>query len=953
GFNYIGGNWVAGGIWLPIGNTPKTLFVVADISAQATPNTRLHFEIPVNGCQYGSQNDGPRDSIVCGNSVFTISDFGLGVAAADIRPTYSIGQPIPVEIIVSNLLATPLDSVVGMIVETDDTTLVTLDSLSADPRDLEPGEITVFTFYYTGRQPGPISWELQAFAATEAESSAVVSTGVVNIQAAASGGLVNLIKSTPTAVTRGQENVFPLTLQCIHLDSASATAPLRLDSLRLRIEDATGAGIPADHAFSRIILATGLNMQILSDSIPAESLLTLRFDQPVIVMPEQRCNLSLLVDIDSLAEASSFRLVIDNPSAVPLVDDNTGTPVPLNASSGFPLRTAVCWINDPAQQVMVSGSSLVRATVNFGQRDVEIMQVHVRHTGGSGSSSVQVTDLTVVALDSAGNPVLPNELFTGISIVRDQQVMGERSFFSPESTAVLVHLSSPLNLNYGQRDSLRVVVALNRSALGSGFRMGIPDSTAFMVRDINTGTTLEAVSDTAALAAGLVFPMLSDWAAFRQNAPSPDLCLTSALPPSIVAGTDAVPMMALQFNHPGTPDFSSVRVDGVDIAVTDSLGTPLDPSRLFDRIGFRIDDNPVEYQANMSTIAGMTNFLFGDTGLYLAPGETFTVRLIGDIDAEVPYDNFRLLINDEDRIGAFDCSDGQPTGQTPSGDCPFTFPVMSPTAGIFLPAGRPMVTPVSLPTALSFAGDTAVTLFRAQFDYQGTPLQGDLAVHALKGQMVRRTESGSTPVAASEIFRSVRLLIDGQTVAVDTVLAADGIDLTIDPDAVIPRGTDWPVTLTANIRASAPEGNYLIQFADSAFMDVLDRNLLSPVYPLVIPSIYPLAGMEIAITAAGLEESFSNYPNPFFPSRGEVTTVGYVLSEDAHVDIEIFTITGELVKTIASQAPRMAGPHQSDQWTGANDNAHDVISGTYFCRITARYTSGKVESYRRKVAVIR
>jgi hypothetical protein len=219
--------------------------------------------------------------------------------------------------------------------------------------------------------------------------------------------------------------------------------------------------------------------------------------------------------------------------------------------------------------------------------------------------------------------------------------------------------------------------------------------------------------------------------------------------------------------------------------------------------------------------------------------------------------------------------------------------------------------------------------------------------------MVRRTQSGVIPIAASEIFRSVRLLIDEQAVAADTVLAVDGIDLVIDPDMIIPRGGTRPITLSADIRASAPEGNYLIQFADSTFMDVMDGNLLSTIYPLVAPPIYPLTGVEVAITAVGLENSFTNYPNPFFPSRGEVTTIGYVLPEEAWVDIEVFSITGELVKTIASQASRAAGSHQADCWTGANNDGRDVISGTYFCRITARYLSGKVESFKRKVAVIR
>ena len=69
--------------------------------------------------------------------------------------------------------------------------------------------------------------------------------------------------------------------------------------------------------------------------------------------------------------------------------------------------------------------------------------------------------------------------------------------------------------------------------------------------------------------------------------------------------------------------------------------------------------------------------------------------------------------------------------------------------------------------------------------------------------------------------------------------------------------------------------------------------------------------------------------------------------------IEIFSITGETVKEVVMDAFRLAGPHQSDQWSGHNGVGLDVIPGTYFCRITARYTDGTVETFRRKVAVIR
>jgi len=102
-----------------------------------------------------------------------------------------------------------------------------------------------------------------------------------------------------------------------------------------------------------------------------------------------------------------------------------------------------------------------------------------------------------------------------------------------------------------------------------------------------------------------------------------------------------------------------------------------------------------------------------------------------------------------------------------------------------------------------------------------------------------------------------------------------------------------------------------------------------------------------------LSNSFVNYPNPFFPSRDDYTRIVYNLPEDAYVDLEIFTVTGEAVREIVTNVFQMAGAHDEYTWSGINGKGRQVAPGTYFCRITARYVSGNVESHRRKVAVIR
>jgi flagellar hook assembly protein FlgD len=60
-----------------------------------------------------------------------------------------------------------------------------------------------------------------------------------------------------------------------------------------------------------------------------------------------------------------------------------------------------------------------------------------------------------------------------------------------------------------------------------------------------------------------------------------------------------------------------------------------------------------------------------------------------------------------------------------------------------------------------------------------------------------------------------------------------------------------------------------------------------------------------------------------------------------------------LVKRVVADAFRAEGTHESDTWSGWNDSGITVQPGTYYCRITVRYTSGGTEEVIRKIAVIR
>jgi hypothetical protein len=79
-----------------------------------------------------------------------------------------------------------------------------------------------------------------------------------------------------------------------------------------------------------------------------------------------------------------------------------------------------------------------------------------------------------------------------------------------------------------------------------------------------------------------------------------------------------------------------------------------------------------------------------------------------------------------------------------------------------------------------------------------------------------------------------------------------------------------------------------------------------------------------------------NYPNPFNPS----TDVKFSLKEAADVQIDIFNIKGEKVKTLVND--HMEAAYHSVTWNGNDDQGRTVGSGIYFYKMRAgKYTSTK------------
>ncbi len=953
-FNFDAGLWSVSSLDLMVSTPVPALMIVADIASAANAARTIDLMLPVNGCIYASDNDGPRDAAMSIGGQFTISTSSLRVAYALGGATYSVGQSIPLHLIVTNLLDSAVDGVSGLIVGLSDSSVVTLDSGFAGPVNLGAGESTDFTFYYRAARVGRVSWQLRATAPSLGEYSVIIQTDEITVQSSPSQMMIQFANSIPPSVNRGQTNVFPLNIRIVQPDTTSTTAMVKTDSVTLTVETDGGVPCPASNVFSRMVLLSGYQTLAVIDSVPSQSSVTFRFDSPIVYLPGVQKNLSLLVDIDSSATVASFDMVLSVASDLICVDNNTGLTVPYEAGTSFPMRTATCRVDDPSQEMMVAWTNLLSGAVNFGQRNVAVEQLNLRHPGAPGTSQIQLSSISLLFRDEYGTPVSPGDLFETVRIMRRQTIMGEQVTFDVDSTRLHLTLSSPITLSPGNEDSLSICVDVSAVPVIAGFSLEITDSTAFIVRDLSSGSLINSASDTATLATGQAFPITSSVAHFKQPAESPLICLTPMLPVSVVAGVDSLTLMRLNFSYPVDSGFSSVRIRYMVVDCLDSVGKPLYPNDMFDRIGYRMNGGSIAYQQFILLYNGAAKFIFSDTGVVVTPGSDITLDLMADIEVMVPFDNFKLVLGSAETIGTVDCTDTIRTVSTVvDASCGGQYPLATSTTSIYRPAGRPSVSPVQLPVQVVSRGQQSVRLFESDLTYSSPILQGNVALNRVTGSLLRHTSSVYAPARASDLLNSISLMVDGQVVAVDSLLQGDSIVFVLASPSIIERGSSKTLQIVGDIRSDADQGNFEVIISDSSCLEMSDQYLLTAIYPSLVEGTYPVRGIEVSVASEGLEQSFVNYPNPFNPSRGEQTAISFVLPEDAYVDIDLFSITGDFVGTIADHEFRVAGAHQSDHWSGINDAGREVLPGTYFCRITAHYTSGKSESFRRKVAVLR
>jgi len=183
------------------------------------------------------------------------------------------------------------------------------------------------------------------------------------------------------------------------------------------------------------------------------------------------------------------------------------------------------------------------------------------------------------------------------------------------------------------------------------------------------------------------------------------------------------------------------------------------------------------------------------------------------------------------------------------------------------------------------------------------------------------------------------------------------VSLTLDTPIEFPVNTQDTMVVMVSFNENAISQSFSLALWD------LDAYDVDPSLPLKVVDTQgdslavstQMSSGTITIIPNDPAEAFITYPNPF-GSNQEYANIRVFMPNNGDVEIRIFTMVGELVKTF-NYAGETAGIHDGRdderyRWNGKNDRGKTVLNGVYICVLRTKI-NGSTQDYIRKIAFIK
>lgn len=934
-----------GGTWSNISSLSEvidcgegiTLHVTADISSAANDDRTLLVFVPVNGIQVVSGNDGPVDAELRSPAEIIITTDPLIVSFCSLPPV-TLGQQFDVTLSVENVADTAIMSIRPDSFSWSGTGDLTLVS-GPDPAqfDLEGYADSLFTWTFTASSEGEVVLRAKVAEDGGGAASRLEISDTLTVCGVPDYINVTLDDLSPVSLNRGHEDATLMEMAVSYGSACEGCAIVEFYSLGLRFTDGSGVSRPVRDIATRVIIEDESRvLYSLDTSGLSDTLITLITGDHVHIGPGEIKTYRISLDIAGTAAASNFRIFVDSTDLLVIRDHNTYDQVVFGGVT-FPWSTNTVTLKDPAVELVAGMEGMMPPFVNRGQQDVRAFRLILSNSAGTSGADISISRIWFELMETDAGDLAPGEVIEKFSLRDDQGLdyyvtsvfdpSGIECMFEPE---VVVSPSIPLALN-GYIDILA-------DPLPDSFSVYLPDSLSISARDVNSGSVVEVMADTGG---GFDFPMLSGTAGLVNSLSGFTVSGVGVLPEKVAAGADSVEALRFSVQHTGDSGESNAAVAGVTIRILDQAGHGIAPYTILDAVRLIEGANIISTVYPQAADTSSYIYLPVSGQLILAAGSSTEVRIEVDIEDSAMPGNFQFY---SDNAG-FEVVDD--TSGDPFEDIEGDFPISSGLTEIVLPADRVVFgAQAELPPNIT-AGET-VELFTFSLE-RGAGTGGSLVfLEELKLHLY--DENDAALDMAGEI-EEIRIESDEGNIPLTIDYPGEGALIGLAQSEGIDSGESVQFRLYIKVRQGGVVRSLWGCISAASDISCVDEATGDPVQVEAAPgTAFPFETGRSVLLGTSLEESFSNYPNPFVASR-ERTRITFFMPADGLVTLKIFTVMGRHVATLLENDSRSMGLHQDVWWDGRNGDRENVINGVYYLVLTTAI-DGREQTVRRKVALV-
>lgn len=922
------------------------VFVGITVAAAPTDSVTVNMGLPAFGIEMASGNDGPTDSgLVVSQSLLITSNPLL--AYISVEPAAStLGQNITVRMVVSNVGAEAINNITpSALMPLGDAAATLISGPSPASVTLATGVVDTFTWVFSASATGTVSWRgwCEGTGATSGLSRRALEVTSNQHQIFEDANTVDVIaiESMPAFVSRGQEDIVPLTLT-ISLPGGAQTSDARVNAIRLRIEDAVGGGIVPADLFSKVTVSEGGVTHAEKTALETNGAdINLALSTPAVVSASDPVTLALRFDVLATTVVSEFRLLISDSTSIAVEDVLSGAPVIAQLQQqSYPIASGLGHIVTPPDQLEVQAMASAAQQVGRGQQGVAALALQLDNLGIPGvTADVTVGTLPIAVVDTLGTQRNPFLIFERIQITGPLGIVAERALEPADSNVLMFGLSPLVAVPANTPVPLTVRVDVAANAPMGAYRLRLGDAALVDARDATSNQSIPVDYLTVVVEGANL--------TVEGNADTLMADSSPLFPSSIAAGQIDAPAMTITLRHPSAPGVGAIRVDAIMVHCQDELRDPLIVGGLLDRA--RLYDTGVPI-ADVTNIPGVGEALvLPVTGLFLAPGQSLDVELRVDILVTAPASFFELVADPVD-ITAVDANTGAPVQVVMESGS--NAPLTSGLARVSPPATELVVELDGRMPAVLTGGDTGIDVGTLSMTNTAAAGSGAITVDHI---VVRAANNGfvaktlGTCAQQVAFYGSESMLGQSDTLSSDSTTAV----VPLTPAVSIAAGETVTLDLIMNLHANIAAGGLRLGF-EASDIGVLPIGG-SPLQVRVEPppgQVFPLWTQVGNPSPKTLNESYANFPNPFAAGR-ERTTFVYYLPSAGDVTLRIWTARGQEVTTVRSGTRRGAGLHQDDTWDGRNARGHVVYNGVYVAELVVNLENGERQRFLRKVLVVR